>query len=131
MCWSIVIKEKPPVGPPFLWAFSSDRIPKVTKDVNVHFFNYSSNSCTLYQRIPETFRSYYVYQASNVLRFCLFYIRLAPGFLQWEGRLTLTLYIVDFLFKKLCYRNHVVYITVTQHCLHLHTYTYKYGLRVP
>jgi hypothetical protein len=32
------MKEKPTVGSPFFWAFFSDHIPKVTKDVNVYFF---------------------------------------------------------------------------------------------
>jgi hypothetical protein len=49
VCWSIVVKEKPTVGFPFFWAFFSDRIPKVTKDVNLHFFIYSSNCCKLHQ----------------------------------------------------------------------------------
>jgi len=49
LCWSIVMKEKPTVDSPFLWAFFSDHIPKVIKDVNVHFFIYSSNSCKLCQ----------------------------------------------------------------------------------
>ena len=53
-------------GSPFLGAFASDRIPKATKDVNVHFFIHnftyrdeiiivSANSCKLYERIPELF----------------------------------------------------------------------------
>jgi len=52
MCWSIVVKEKPTVGSPFLRAFSSDRNHEATKDVSVHFFIYSRNSCKLYQGIP-------------------------------------------------------------------------------
>jgi len=55
VCWSIVVKEKPAVGSPFWGAFPSDRIPKVTKDVNVRFFTHSSNSCKLYQRLLGTF----------------------------------------------------------------------------
>jgi len=35
--WSIVVKEKPTVGSPFLEAFLSDRIPKATKDANNTF----------------------------------------------------------------------------------------------
>jgi len=35
-------------------------------NIKVHFFIHSftscSNSCNLYQRIPDTFRSYYVFQ---------------------------------------------------------------------
>jgi len=46
---------KPTVGSPFFVAFSSDRNPKVTTDVSVHFFTNSSNSCKLYQRIPGNF----------------------------------------------------------------------------
>ena len=41
------MKEKATVGFPFLGAFPSDHIPKATKDVNVHFFSHSSNSCKL------------------------------------------------------------------------------------
>jgi hypothetical protein len=33
--------EKPAVGSPFFAAFSSDRIPAATKDVNVKFFTQS------------------------------------------------------------------------------------------
>ena len=33
--------EKPTVGSPFFRAFPSDRIPKATKDGNVHFFIHS------------------------------------------------------------------------------------------
>ena len=58
VCWSIVIKEKPAVGFPFLGAFTSDRVPKATMDVNVHFFSHSSNSCKLNQRIPGAFSRY-------------------------------------------------------------------------
>jgi hypothetical protein len=49
VCWSIVVKGKSNVGSPFSLAFPSDRIPKATDDVNVHFF--SNNFCKLYQRI--------------------------------------------------------------------------------
>jgi hypothetical protein len=49
------MKEKPTVGSPFFRAFPSDVIPKVTKDVNMHFFVNSSKSSKLYQRIPGTF----------------------------------------------------------------------------
>jgi hypothetical protein len=49
--WSIVVKEKLTVGPTLFWAFPFDRIPKVTKDVNVFFFIHSSNFRKLYQRI--------------------------------------------------------------------------------
>jgi len=40
VCWGIVM-EKPTVGSPFFRAFPSDRIPKATKDGNVHFFIHS------------------------------------------------------------------------------------------
>jgi hypothetical protein len=62
VCWSIVMKEKPTVRSPFFGAFPSDRIPKVMKDVIVYFFIHNSNSCTLYQRIPGTFWSYYIFR---------------------------------------------------------------------
>jgi len=55
VCWSIVVKEKPIVGSPFSRAFPPDRIPKVMKDVNVHFFIHSSNFRKLYQQIPVNF----------------------------------------------------------------------------
>ena len=38
------MKEKRIVGSPLFGAFSSDRIPKATKGVTVHFFIHSSNS---------------------------------------------------------------------------------------
>jgi len=38
VCCSIVVKVKPTVGSSFFGAFSSDRIPKATKDANVLFF---------------------------------------------------------------------------------------------
>jgi len=52
------MKEKPIGGSPFFWAFFSDHILKVTKDVNVHFFIYSSNSCKLHQQILGIFLSH-------------------------------------------------------------------------
>ena len=61
------MKEKLIVGSPFFRAFPSDRIRKAIKDVNVHFFIDSKNSCKLYQRIPETFLSYYVYFIVSLL----------------------------------------------------------------
>ena len=42
---------------PIFRGFPSDRIPKATKDVNVHFFINRSNSCKLYQRIPVNYTS--------------------------------------------------------------------------
>jgi hypothetical protein len=41
--WSIVVKEKPIVGSHLFWGFPSDRIPRGTKGVNVHFFIHSNN----------------------------------------------------------------------------------------
>jgi len=38
------------IGCPFCGVFPSDRLQKATKDVNVHFFIHSSNSCQLYRR---------------------------------------------------------------------------------
>ena len=40
---------------------------------------------------------------------------------------TLRLYIIYVCFKKLCYENHVLSITVTWHCLQLHLLSYKYN----
>jgi hypothetical protein len=37
--WSIVVKES--FGSPFFTEFSSDRIPKATKDVNIYFFTHN------------------------------------------------------------------------------------------
>jgi hypothetical protein len=48
VCWNIVVKEKPTDGSPFFGFFPSDRSPKATKDINVHFFIHSSNSCKYY-----------------------------------------------------------------------------------
>jgi len=48
------VKEKPTVGSPFFGAFPSDRNHEATKDVSVHFFIHSRNSCKLYQGIPGT-----------------------------------------------------------------------------
>jgi hypothetical protein len=41
VCWNIIVKANPAAGSPFFGAFPSDRIPKATKDVTVHFFIYS------------------------------------------------------------------------------------------
>jgi len=49
------VKEKLTVGFQIFGAFPSDSIRKAIKDVNVHSFIHSKNSCKLYQRIPETF----------------------------------------------------------------------------
>jgi len=60
---SIVVVEKSTVGSPFSGAFPSDRIPKAAKNVNVHFFILSSNSCKLNQGLPGTFWSYCVFHS--------------------------------------------------------------------
>ena len=44
------MKEKPTVGYPFFWALPSDRIPKATKFVNVHFFIHNFPEISLRQR---------------------------------------------------------------------------------
>jgi hypothetical protein len=69
------MKKKPTVGSPFFGAFPSDRSPKTTKDVSVHFFIHSSNYCTFYQLIPERYgatphihRRFFPQQALNLLR---------------------------------------------------------------
>jgi hypothetical protein len=49
VCWSIVVKKMPTVRSPFLVTFPSDRIPKATKDISVHFFIHSRNSDKLHQ----------------------------------------------------------------------------------
>jgi hypothetical protein len=41
VCRRIVVKKKPTVGSPFFGAFSSDLIPKATKDVDVRFLIHS------------------------------------------------------------------------------------------
>jgi hypothetical protein len=41
VCWSTVVREQPTVGSPYFGSFASDRIPKATKDVNIHFFIYT------------------------------------------------------------------------------------------
>jgi len=52
---ALIMEEKPNVGSPFCGTFPSDRIPKVTKDLHVHFLIHSTSSCKLNQRIPGTF----------------------------------------------------------------------------
>ena len=42
------MKEKSSVGCPYFGAFPSDRIPRATKVVKVHFCIHSSNSYKLY-----------------------------------------------------------------------------------
>jgi len=51
------MKDKPNVGSLFGGggAFPSDGFPKAMKDVNVHFFIHSRNSCKMHQRIPGNF----------------------------------------------------------------------------
>jgi len=66
------VKKKSTVNSPFFGTFSSDRIPKATKDVVVHFFIHSftfrdefitdnaqavNNSSKLYQRILKLLRT--------------------------------------------------------------------------
>jgi hypothetical protein len=50
--WSIVVKEKPTLDSPFFGAYLSDRIPKATKDVNVHFFTNSFTEISPLQQLP-------------------------------------------------------------------------------
>ena len=49
-------------------AFPSDRIPRVTNDVNIHFFIHSSNSCKLYRPIPGTFWICYMTKTKRTVR---------------------------------------------------------------
>jgi len=55
------VKEKQTVGSPFFGAFSSDRIPKATKDVNVQFAIHSSDYFKYTSEFRELFESYYIY----------------------------------------------------------------------
>ena len=50
------MKEKPTVGSQFLAMFPSDRIPKATKDVNVHFFIHSSIPANYTSEFRELFK---------------------------------------------------------------------------
>ena len=62
------MKEQSAIGSVLFGAFPSDRLPKATKDVNVHYFFFqSSNSCKIYQRIPRTFGGYYVEESFPLL----------------------------------------------------------------
>ena len=51
------MKVKPNLDSQFFGAFHSGRVPKATKDVNVHFFIHNSNFCKLYLRIPVNYTS--------------------------------------------------------------------------
>jgi len=57
VCWSFVVKEKPDASSPYFREIPSDCISQATKDVNVQFFNNSSNSCKLYKRIAVKYTS--------------------------------------------------------------------------
>jgi hypothetical protein len=61
------VKGKPTVHSTFFGAFLSDRTPEAKKDANAHIFIHSSNSCKLYERILETFSSYFVLQTYGML----------------------------------------------------------------
>ena len=50
VCWSIVVKENPTVVSPFFGAFPTDRIPKVTNNVKVHFCIHSFTEVCLLQQ---------------------------------------------------------------------------------
>ena len=47
------MKGKPAIGYPIFMAFPCDRIPEVTKDVHVHFFTHSRNSCKFTSQFRE------------------------------------------------------------------------------
>jgi len=51
------VQVKPTAGSPFFEAFPSDRIPKTTKAMHVHFYIHGINSCKLYKRIPVNFEA--------------------------------------------------------------------------
>jgi len=57
VCWSIVLKEKSNAGSPYFREVPTDRTPKATKDVNVHFFIHCSISCKLYKWIAVKYTS--------------------------------------------------------------------------
>lgn len=51
------MKENPNLCFSIFGVFPSDGIPTVMKDVNVHLFIYSCNSCKVYQRILGIFEA--------------------------------------------------------------------------
>jgi len=55
--WSIVVKERPNIGTLFFGTFQSDRIPKTTKDVTVHFFIHSRISVNYTSEFREMFEA--------------------------------------------------------------------------
>ena len=57
-------EEQPTVGSPYFGAFPSDRIPKATKDVNVHLFIYSFAFGDKHIIIPAN--------SGNVSNLCIF-----------------------------------------------------------
>jgi len=52
------MEAKPTVVFPFFGAFSSGRIPKTTKDINVHFFIHTFAEIFLMQRILQILPAY-------------------------------------------------------------------------
>ena len=64
--WSIVVKKKPTLGFPIFGTFPSDRIPKATEEVNVHFFIHSYYASEFLSIIPAN--------SGNFLKLlCFFY----------------------------------------------------------
>ena len=47
------MKEEPTVGFPFFRVFPSECIPKMTRDVSVHFFIHSSSPCKYTRKFQE------------------------------------------------------------------------------
>jgi hypothetical protein len=72
----------------FFRTFPFDRIHKATKDVNVHFFIHSNDSCKVYQWIPGTFWSYYVILTHFIRHSFSRNTRIVPSWTGFTDKLT-------------------------------------------